>query len=87
MNKIIPGQLPEILADLTPEAKEQLKRIVIERLRVMPSDLQISIGNEEISTDDLIDHVESNDETGTQMMAMELDFLRDLGSGAVYAYE
>lgn len=69
------------------ELKEQLKALVVERINVMPDSMRLAIGDMEFEKKDIISHVEHEDEIGKQMMSMELDFLRDLASGAVYQYE
>lgn len=67
-----------------PQLKEQLKRLVLERISVMPNTLSIAVGSESLTKQDMLDHVENGDETGRQIIEMELSFLRDLASGAVY---
>lgn len=70
-----------------PELREQLKKLVLARVQVMPDTLGISVGSNKLSREDLVKHVEQEDEVGKQMMEMELEFLRDLASGAVYSHE
>lgn len=70
-----------------PEFREQLKAIVLERANAMPETLRIAIGSEKFNKDDLIKHIEDEDEVGKQMMAMELGFLQALTSGAIYKNE
>lgn len=70
-----------------PELREQLKKLVLARAQVMPDTLGISVGSNKLSREDLVKHIEQEDEVGKQMMEMELEFLRDLASGAVYSHE
>ena len=70
-----------------PEFREQLKAIVLERANAMPETLRIAIGSEEFKKDDLIKHIQNEDEIGKEMMAMELGFLQALTSGNIYRYE
>lgn len=72
---------------LTDEEKKKLKEIVLARLTVMPPDISISIGDINLNKQELTQHVESEDEIGNQMMEMELEFLKDLASGAIYSHE
>ena len=67
-----------------PELREQLKQLVLERLNVMPSSLRVAIGDSSFSMNDLIGHVKEGDDIGKQMIQMDLEFLRDLVSGAIY---
>ena len=77
--------IDEIISD--PVLKEQLKKLVIERVNVMPDTLRIAVGSEDMDKESLISHVCEEDDVGKQIMEMELDFLRGLASGAVYASE
>lgn len=73
--------------NLTTEEKQQLKEIVLARINVMPDTLNIAIGGTNVSKHELAAHVEQEDNVGKQMMEMELEFLRDMASGAIYANE
>jgi hypothetical protein len=73
--------------NLDKEGKEQLKEIVLARLNIMPPDVSVNIGSKDITKKQLVESVKSEDEVGRQMMAMELEFLQDLASGAVYKNE
>ena len=69
-----------------PELKGQLKKLVLERVNAMPENLRVAVGSfSRLTKNDLADHVREEDEIGKQVIEMELDFLRDLASGAVYA--
>lgn len=70
---------------MTPELKEYLKKLVLERVSVMPSTLRMAVGSLELTREDLTRHVEEGDEIGQQIIEMNLDFLRDIASGAIYA--
>jgi len=72
---------------LTEEEKNKLKEIVLARLQVMPDNVSVAMGNDNYSKQDLVKHVESEDEIGTQIMAMDLEFLQDLASGAILGDE
>lgn len=72
---------------LTEEDKKKLKELVLARLTVMPQDVSISIGDKSLDKKTLREHVQSEDEIGKQMMEMDLEFLRDLASGAIHGHE
>lgn len=60
----------------------EIRRLVIERLRTLPSGKQISIGNEGLLTrDELIKRVQSGDKLGEKIVEVELEFLRALKEG------
>lgn len=73
----------DVLAD--EQLKQYLKEIVLERINVMPSGMKIAIGDSEASSAEIIKHVETEDEIGLQMMEMELEYLRALTTGELYA--
>ena len=85
MNSKTKNQINEIISD--PELREQLKTLVLERINVMPDTMRIAVGSEEFSKPDLIEHIQQEDEIGRQMMEVDLEFLRDLASGAIYGSE
>jgi hypothetical protein len=70
--------------ELTAKQKEELRKIVLARMQIMPNDLNISIGGEDIAKKDLLTHVRDGDEIGEHLMLTELEFLQDLASGAIY---
>lgn len=85
MNEDTKNPIEEIIAD--PDLLENLKKIVLERVNVMPDTLRIAVGSEELTKKDVMRHVQDEDEVGKQMMEMEWEFLRDLASGAIYVHD
>lgn len=73
--------------NFSEEEKKKLKEIVLARLKVMPADVSVTIGSEDLNREQLVKHVQAEDEVGKQMTEMELEFLQDLASGAVYGNE
>ena len=67
--------------------KEELKKLVIARLRTIPEDLHLSIGEREFSKTDAIDHVRVGDAVGEHIMELQLAFLQDLATGKIYDNE
>ena len=70
---------------MTPELAESLKRLVLERVSVMPNTLRMAVGSLELTREELTKHVEEGDDIGKQVIEMNLDFLRAIASGAIYA--
>lgn len=85
MNNKVENSIQDIISD--PELCEQLKKLVLERVGSMPDTLRMSVGSEELTKDDILKHINRGDDIGNQVMEMELEFLRDLSSGMIYAYE
>lgn len=63
---------------------EEIKQLVIERLKTISSDKKISIGGKgDFTAQELIDRVEKNDEVGRKIIEVELEFLRSFKTGAL----
>jgi hypothetical protein len=73
----------DVIADA--KLKQYLKELVIERINVMPNGMKIAIGDVESSSAEILNHVENEDAIGIQMMEMELEYLRALSTGGLYA--
>lgn len=65
--------------------KEGIKKLVIARLEILPSDKKISIGSDgEFSRDELIQSVEKGDEVGDKITEIQLEYLTSLKDGILY---
>ena len=54
--------------------------LVIARLKTIPSNVELSVGNEgSFSIDELIEKVRKQDDIGKKMIEMQLAYLRSLG--------
>ena len=63
---------------------EDIKQLVILRLETLPSDKKISIGSYgDFKKEELIAHVEKEDQIGKKMVEVELEFLRALKKGII----
>ena len=63
---------------------EDIKQLVILRLETLPSDKKISIGSYgDFRKEELIVHVEKEDEIGKKMVEIEIGFLRALKKGII----
>ena len=61
---------------------EEIKKIVVARLEILPENKKISIGNfGEFSKDELIENVNKNSEVGNKIIEIELEFLRAMKRG------
>lgn len=64
---------------------KELKELIVARLEVLPSDVRISIGSlGNFSRDELITHVEKDDEVGKKITEVELEYLKLLKRGIFY---
>lgn len=72
------------LSELKGAAREQLKQIVVARLETVPSHLRLSVGKSEYGKEDIIEHVQKEDNVGQQIMIAQLKFIQDLAKGNIY---
>lgn len=67
------------------ETSQEIKDLVIARLKTLPSDREISIGGKgEFSKKDLIERIEKDDEIGKKMIEIEMNLLRALKEGTLF---
>lgn len=68
----------------TDEENKEIRQLVIERLKTLPSGRKISIGDEgTFSKEQLINHVENADHIGEKIIEVQLSFLQSLKSGEI----
>jgi hypothetical protein len=75
--------IEQIVAD--PELKDKLQSLVLERVGLMPDDMSIYVGGTQLNKKQMLEHVREGDEVGQQVMETELDYLRAITSGSIYA--
>lgn len=65
--------------------KQEIKQLVIERLKTLPANISMSIGSKgDYNKKELINHVEQDDDIGQKIIEVELNFLRGLKKGILY---
>lgn len=63
----------------------EINELVIERMKLFPSDKNISIGqNGNFTKDQIISHVKKNDEIGKKIVEIELSYLKALKRGIFF---
>ena len=66
-------------------SEEEIKDLVVERLKTLPEDTGISVGSKgDFNRDAMIVHVQNGDEIGKKIVEVELSFLRGLKEGLLY---
>lgn len=66
-------------------SNEEIKALVIERLKTLPSNIKISIGNTgSFSKENLIAKVRKGDAVGQKIIEVELKYLRALKKGDLF---
>lgn len=69
--------------DNNEKISDEIVDLVVARLETIPSNIEISIGNEgSFSIGELIDRVRSKDEVGKKMIEMQLQYIRSLKDSA-----
>lgn len=63
---------------------EDLKNLVIERIKASSSDIKVSIGTVEYSKEEMLKNVEEENEIGREIVDIQIEYLRDMANGAIY---
>lgn len=70
--------------DIDQEISEELKRLVIARLNLIPQGVKLSVGSEgEFTRAELIGKVQAGDRIGQQVAQSQLEFLQALSGGVL----
>lgn len=64
---------------------EDIRRLVIERVKAIPKNVRIAIGSSDYNSEELLDNIARNSEIGREVIEIQMEYLRDLASGAIYA--
>lgn len=63
---------------------EEIRNIVVERIKVLPSGKRISIGAEgSYSKEELVDHIQNQDKIGQTIIQAQIEFLRSMKTGVL----
>jgi hypothetical protein len=64
--------------------EEEKIQLVVERLKTIPNDKKLSIGNKgDFTIGELIERVKANDEVGQKVVKIQMEFLQSLKTGAL----
>lgn len=66
------------------EFEKQLRDLVVARLSVIPKNLQVAVGSNSYTIEELVDNVKEDSKIGKQVIAMQIKYLKDLASGEIY---
>lgn len=69
------------------QVSEDIRKLVLARIKTMPEELKISIGSSEYSKDQILKSTEENNELGQQVMDVHMNFVRSMASGSLYEDE
>lgn len=63
---------------------EDLRKLVIERIKASATDLRISVGSRTYGKQKLLKSVAAGDKLGQQVVKAHLNYLKSLASGKIY---
>lgn len=69
------------------ELQEYIKELVIARINALSKDLEISVGGENVTREQILESVKEGNELGQEIIEMQLKFLRDVAKGKIYQSE
>jgi len=66
------------------ETQEDIKKLVIARIKAASDDLAVSIGSKEYTKEQMLKSVEIGNELGQEIIKIQMEFLRDIAEGVIY---
>ncbi len=66
------------------ETLQDMQKLVLARLRASSDDLTVSIGSTEYTKEQMLESVEKIDDLGKEIIEAQIEYLRDMASGAIY---
>lgn len=69
------------------DLKDYIKELVVARINALSDELEISVGGENITKEEILKSVEEGNELGLEVIEMQLKFLRDMADGKIYQHE
>lgn len=68
------------------DTEEELKQIVIQRLKTSSDELQVVIGGEgNFTNQELIESIEAGDKIGQEILESEIEFIKAIAQGKIYS--
>lgn len=66
------------------QIQEDIKKLVLARIKAASDELSISIGSTEYTKEEMLKSVEKENEVGKEIIEIQMEYLRDMASGAIY---
>lgn len=66
------------------ETQDDIKKLVLARIMAASDDLRIAIGSTEYTKEEMVKNVKEGNEVGREIMEIQMEYLRDMASGAIY---
>ncbi|OGY28603.1 MAG: hypothetical protein A3A61_04325 [Candidatus Woykebacteria bacterium RIFCSPLOWO2_01_FULL_43_14] len=64
--------------------QDYIKELVVARINALSKELEISVGGENITREEILKSVMEGNELGREVIEMQLKFLRDISEGKIY---
>lgn len=77
----------KVAVGVKKEIPENIRKLVLERIRTVSDDLMISVGSKECTKAEIMKSVERGDEIGRRVIKAQMDYLRVMASGKLYQDE
>lgn len=69
------------------QISEDIRKLVMARIKAMPVELKVSIGSSEYSKEQILKGIKKNNDLGQQTMNVHMDFIRSMAAGELYEDE
>ena len=66
------------------ELQEDIRKLVIARIKAASDDLSISIGSTEYTKEEILKSIEKGGELGQEIIEIQMEYLRDMATGRIY---
>lgn len=66
------------------EIHEDIKKLVIARIKASSDELRISLGSHEYTKEEILKNVEEGSGLGREFIDIQMEYLRDMAEGAIY---
>lgn len=73
-----------IVSDSDKNVQEDIKKLVLARIKAASDDLNISIDSTEYTKEEILKSVEKGDELGQEFIEIQMEYLRDMAEGKIY---
>lgn len=74
----------DTFSSLEKEIQDDIKKLVIARIKATSDDLHISFGSTEYSKEEMLLSVEKGDKLGQEIIETQMEYLRAMAEGAIY---
>ena len=72
---------------LNKETKKDMRDLVLARIKATSRDFRLSIGSTFYTKNELLKSVEAEDNVGKEIIKIQMEYLQDMASGAIYKDE